>query len=162
MKKKSTLVKFVEGMFVVALLATVATVEAQQVRYKMTTDIPVSITTPDSVATRLGTLKFFDGFPDAETVKKVYDNLDFQRGVQAFLTALPAASAYAFRMGLRTYGPDNKTMLITESPARKPTGYKPFQAKDGGFACGSTARWNPGSTRAGGPGKSSRSSDLYC
>jgi hypothetical protein len=29
---------------------------------KMTTEIPPQITTPDSVETRLGTLKFFDGF----------------------------------------------------------------------------------------------------
>jgi hypothetical protein len=31
---------------------------------KMTADIPPEITTPDSVETRLGTLKFFDGLPD--------------------------------------------------------------------------------------------------
>ena len=81
----------------------------------MTTDIPASITTPDGVETRLGTLRFFDGFPDEATVQKVYDNLDFQRGVQAFLTALPAASLYAMRTGIRTFGPDNQTVLITES-----------------------------------------------
>jgi hypothetical protein len=39
---------------------------------KMTTDIPPEITTPDSVETRLGTLKFVDGFPDKETTQKVY------------------------------------------------------------------------------------------
>jgi len=88
MKRKSTLVI----LFLFALLATLTTVDAQQVKYKMTTDIPLSITTPDSVQTSLGTLRFFDGFPDKETVKKVYDNLDFQRGVQAFLISLPAAS----------------------------------------------------------------------
>jgi len=83
--------------------------------YKMTTDIPASITTPDVVETSLGTLRFFDGFPDEETVQKVYDNLDFQRGVQAFLTALPAADFYALREGYRTFGPDNQTLLISES-----------------------------------------------
>jgi hypothetical protein len=84
-------------------------------RPKMATDIPASITTPDRVETRLGTLRFFDGFPDEATVEKVYDNLDFQRGVQAFLTALPAASVSALRSGIRAFGPDNQTMLITES-----------------------------------------------
>jgi len=84
-------------------------------RYKMTTDIPASITTPDTVETRLGTLKFFDGLPDDATVQTLYDNLDFQRGVQAFLTALPAASFYAMRTGIRTFGPDNQTLLISES-----------------------------------------------
>ena len=88
---------------------------AQQSKPKMATDIPASITTPDKVETRLGTLKFFDGFPDDATVKKVYDNLDFQRGVQAFLTAIPAASMYETRAGYRTFGPDNQTILISES-----------------------------------------------
>lgn len=95
--------------------ATLTNVDAQQVKYKMTTDIPASITTPDLVETSLGTLRFFDGFPDSATVQKVYDNLDFQRGVQAFLTALPAASMYATREGYRTFGPDNQTILIAES-----------------------------------------------
>jgi hypothetical protein len=81
----------------------------------MTTDIPVSITTPNVVETRLGTLRFFDGLPDEETVQTVYDNLDFQRGVQAFLAALPAAVFSAIRTGVRTFGPDNQTVLIPES-----------------------------------------------
>jgi hypothetical protein len=81
----------------------------------MTTDIPVSITTPNVVETRLGTLRFFDGLPDEETVRTVYDNLDFQRGVQAFLAALPAAVFSAIRTGVRTFGPDNQTVLIPES-----------------------------------------------
>jgi hypothetical protein len=84
-------------------------------KLKMTTEIPPSITTPDSVETRLGTLRFFDGFPDDATVQKVYDNLDFQRGVQAFLTALPAAAVSAMRKGIRMFGPDNQTVLIAES-----------------------------------------------
>ena len=86
-----------------------------KVKPKMATDIPASITTPDAVETRLGTLKFFDGLPDETTVQKLYDNLDFQRGVQAFITAIPAASAYAMRTGIRTFGPDNQTVLVGES-----------------------------------------------
>ena len=34
-----------------------------------------------------------DGLPDEATVKTSHDNLDFQRGVQAFLTAMPAAAS---------------------------------------------------------------------
>jgi len=82
---------------------------------KMTTDIPAAITTPDKVDTRLGTSRFFDGFPDEETVQKVYDNLDFERGVQAFLTAMPGASVYGLREGFRSQGAkDNQTVLIME------------------------------------------------
>ena len=54
--------------------------------------------------TRIGTLKFFDGLPDPETVQKVYDNLDFARGVEAFLTGIPAASLYAACEGLSQAG----------------------------------------------------------
>jgi hypothetical protein len=85
-------------------------------KMKMTTDIPASITTPDSVETRLGTLKFDDGFPDDATVQKVYDNLDFQRGVQAFLTGMPGASLVAMRHALRELGAVNgKTILVSET-----------------------------------------------
>ena len=71
---------------------------------KMTTPIPSSITTPDSVDTSIGTLKFFDGFPDDPTVQKVYDNLDFQRGVQAFLSGMPGASLVGMRTGFAKLG----------------------------------------------------------
>jgi hypothetical protein len=83
-------------------------------RMKMTTDIPPSITTPDTVQTRIGTLKFFDGFPNKATVDKVYDNLDFQHGVQAYLTALPAVSIEGARGGVTGFGPANQTVLISE------------------------------------------------
>ena len=84
-------------------------------KLKMTTDIPAQITTPDSVETRLGTLRFFDGFPDDATVEAIYDNLDFQRGVQAFLAAMPGASVYSLREGFRSQGADNQTVLVTET-----------------------------------------------
>ena len=83
--------------------------------FQMTTEIPASILTPDSVETRLGTLRFFDGLPDEETVRTVYDNLDFQRAVQAYLAGLPAADIWGLREGYRSFGPDNRTLLITES-----------------------------------------------
>ncbi len=60
--------------------------------FRMTTEIPPQITTPDRIETRLGPLTFTDGFPDDATVQKDYDNPAFQRGAQAFLTAMPAAS----------------------------------------------------------------------
>jgi hypothetical protein len=60
-------------------------------------------------------LHFFDGFPDDETVQRLYDNLDFQRAVQAFLTAMPAASLAAMREGLRSIGVSNTTVAIFET-----------------------------------------------
>jgi hypothetical protein len=82
---------------------------------RMATDIPSEITVPDTLETRLGTLRFVDGFPDDATVQKVYDNLDFQRGVQALLTAMPAASLVSTRKAIRSFGPDNQTVLVFET-----------------------------------------------
>jgi len=107
------------NIFLFGILATLIVSQALAEvppKMKMTTEIPKSITTPDKVETRLGTLEFFDGFPDDATTQKVYDNLDFMRGVQAFLNAVPGASAEGFRTGWATQGADNNhTVLIMEN-----------------------------------------------
>jgi hypothetical protein len=83
--------------------------------YKMTTPIPPSIPIPDKVETRFGTLNFFDGVPDKATTEKLYDNLDFQRAVQAYLLGLPAVSQWANRKGFVEFGPWNSTVPIFET-----------------------------------------------
>ena len=50
----------------------------------------------ETMKTRIGELKFTSGYPTEKTVQKLYDELDFQRAVQAYLWALPMAS---FRAG---------------------------------------------------------------
>ena len=49
-----------------ALAAAINITSAHAQKFKA--DVPKSITTPDSVKARIGTLKFFDGFPDEATV----------------------------------------------------------------------------------------------
>ncbi len=83
-------------------------------KYRMTTETPPGIASPDKVETRLGTFKFFDGFPDEASVEKLYDNLDFQRAVQACLLALPPVSQAANRNTIRELGPVNATVPIFE------------------------------------------------
>jgi hypothetical protein len=56
-------------------------------RARFATSIPKKITAPVEVDTRLWTFRFVDGFPD--TVEKVFDNLDSQRGVEAMMVAMP-------------------------------------------------------------------------
>jgi hypothetical protein len=82
---------------------------------KMTTDIPDGIATADRLETRIGTLNLIDGVPDKETATKVYDNLDFQRGVQAYLSGIQIASMFAMRRGMLEFGPANETVLIFET-----------------------------------------------
>ena len=73
-------------------------------KMKTATPIPPGIAAPEKMETRLGTLKFFDGFPDDATVEKLYDNLDFQRAVQAYLLAVPAVNQAAMRKALLQWG----------------------------------------------------------
>ena len=102
------------AVLVFALAVTSSHAQSQP-KMKMTTAIPAEITTPDSVETRLGTLKFFDGFPDDQTVEKVMDNLDFSRGVQAFLVGMPGASLVGMRTGFQKLGAVNGSVLIFEN-----------------------------------------------
>ena len=50
--------------------------------YKMTTETPGQITTPDKVSTPIGTLEFFDGVPTGNTTAAIYEYMDRARAVQ--------------------------------------------------------------------------------
>ncbi|WP_246151674.1 DUF1254 domain-containing protein [Rubripirellula reticaptiva] len=52
--------------------------------------------------------------PDKETAQRVYDNLDFQRGVQAYLNSIQIASMGGMRKGILEFGPPNTTALLFE------------------------------------------------
>ena len=81
---------------------------------KFSTPMPPDVASPDTVETRLGTLRFSSGFPDNTTVEKLYDNLDFQRAVQGYLLALPVVNQVANRAGILAIGPANTTVPIWE------------------------------------------------
>ena len=81
---------------------------------KYSTSAPPGVAMPASIDTRLGTLSFFDGAPDEATARKLYDNLDFQRAVQAYLFAIPAVSQAANRDAFREFGPANTVVPIFE------------------------------------------------
>src|SRR5271154_5022441 len=74
--------------------------------------IPETILTPDTVQTRIGTLNFVDGVPTKETTQKLYDNLDFLRGVEVFLNFIPAASIEAFRLGHAGLGATKSNQVV--------------------------------------------------
>ena len=66
---------------------------------ELAAEVLASLSTPDRVESRIGTLEFTDGAPTAKTVETLYDHLDFVHGLNAFLTAFPAASTQAMRQG---------------------------------------------------------------
>jgi hypothetical protein len=82
---------------------------------KFSTAAPPGVSSPDRVETSVGTLNFFDGVPDKASTDKIYDNLDLQRAVQAYLLALPVVNQVGNRDGVLSIGPANTTVPIWES-----------------------------------------------
>lgn len=82
---------------------------------KMKTGIPPSITTPDQVETRIGTLEFTDGMPSRETLDKVYDHLDFTHAFEAFVNGIQGVSMHAIHQGFLDAGvKDNEVLICSE------------------------------------------------
>ncbi|NUT45774.1 MAG: hypothetical protein HOV94_00440 [Saccharothrix sp.] len=75
-----------------------------------------AISMPDGVTTPLGELRFFDGLPDAATIRSGYDFLDLLRGVEVYLNAIPGASLVALRAGLRSAGVDSPRKIGYTDP----------------------------------------------
>ncbi|MFJ7175707.1 DUF1254 domain-containing protein [Streptomyces massasporeus] len=63
-----------------------------------------SLSTPDRVETRLGTLEFPLGAPTDETADRVYDHLDRLHAVRGFLDACSGVSMWAARKGFLDAG----------------------------------------------------------
>ena len=87
----------------------------------MTVSDDVDARTPASVETRLGTLDYESGYPTPETTQTLYDEMDFQRAVQAYLWAYPAVSFQSIQIASKdVFGTDfndfpvlNKVMAET-------------------------------------------------
>jgi hypothetical protein len=66
--------------------------------------------------TRLGKLSFENGFPTEETTRKLFDEMDYQRAVQAYLWAYPVVSFESLRLGpKRDLGADLNDMIIADN-----------------------------------------------
>lgn len=71
-----------------------------------------SISTPDRVESRLGTLEFRDGAPTKATAELLYDQLDFMHGMEAFINAFPGASLAAMHEGFLSIGVEDNSVLL--------------------------------------------------
>jgi hypothetical protein len=78
--------------------------DAQQKTPGFNQKIPEKIMTPDKVEAPFGTLNFVDGVPTAETTRRLYDNLDYIRGMEVFLNFIPATSMEGLRRGQAELG----------------------------------------------------------
>jgi hypothetical protein len=93
-----------------ALTITIASAEEKTPGFNQR--IPEKIMTPDKVESRLGELNFVDGVPTGETTQKLYDNLDYLRGVQVFLNFIPATSMEALRLGNADRGATKTNQIV--------------------------------------------------
>jgi hypothetical protein len=62
-----------------------------------------SISTPDTVESRIGAFAFKDGMPNKETLDKVYDNLDFTHAFEAFVNTMQGVNMAAAHKGPSRY-----------------------------------------------------------
>ncbi len=72
----------------------------------------------ETIDTKIGKLEFDAGYPTAETVEKLYDELDFQRAVQAYLWALPMASYGAMADAHKALGANSHTVVLADKLAQ--------------------------------------------
>jgi hypothetical protein len=91
----------------VAVTGLTGSVQAQP------TKIPASITTPDKIESRIGTLQFKDGYPIGDTAAKIRDELDYIHGVEAFMNSIQGVSLYALREGFADVGVKDGEFIIT-------------------------------------------------
>ena len=97
-----------------ALVAAAITTAALAQSFKMTTPFAPGVAVPDKIESSIGTLNLDYGYPSADTVDKIYDNLDRSRALQAYLLALPIVNQAGMRDSIRKFGPDNQTDVIWE------------------------------------------------
>jgi hypothetical protein len=72
----------------------------------------------DTLDSRVGQLEFKAGYPAKASVEKLYDELDFQRALQAYLWALPMASYGAMSDAHRAVGANSHTVIIADKLAQ--------------------------------------------
>ncbi|MEE4218190.1 MAG: DUF1254 domain-containing protein [Xanthomonadales bacterium] len=71
----------------------------------------------ETIDSRLGALEYEAGYPTTGTVNTLYDELDFQRAVQAYLWALPMASYGAMAEAQWALGADSHTVIVADKLA---------------------------------------------
>jgi len=71
-----------------------------------------SLSAPDKVDTRIGTLNFKDGVPSKDSAKTIYDTLDFTRALNVYNNSFRGASALGFLKGFQSIGAKENDIVI--------------------------------------------------
>jgi hypothetical protein len=82
-----------------------------------TTEVPFPAPS-GTVETRSGTFSFPAGYPSKETSGKLYDEMDYQRAVQAYIWATPLVNSVGAWKALTAAGgnPAEPAMLVIDKP----------------------------------------------
>jgi hypothetical protein len=107
----------VKSLTPLALLAACSAGIANMAIAQTTPGVPSAIFTPDKVESHLGTLEFKDGAPNAATVAKLYDNLDYTHthAFDAFMNTMRGVSIAALHKGFLSSGvKDNEVIIFSE------------------------------------------------
>jgi hypothetical protein len=105
--------KHIELLSAAVICATVAL--PQMAAAQTAPAIPPSITTPDKVDTRIGTLDFKDGAPSKATLEKAFDQIDFTHAYNAFVNTMQGVSVVAARRSFLEAGvKDNEILIFSE------------------------------------------------
>ena len=73
------------------------------------------MSTTNDVQTLIGVMNFERGYPTAETARKLFDELDYQRAVQAYLWGYPAVSFESIRIATkRDFNGELNDMFIAD------------------------------------------------
>ena len=76
--------------------------------------------TTGSIDTPIGTLEISNGYPTEVTTKKLFDEMDFQRAVQAYLWALPMVGSAQWQNEQRDkFGAGDLDYIIDDSPLKQ-------------------------------------------
>ncbi len=73
-----------------------------------------SLSAPDQIDTRIGTLEFKDGVPSADTAATIYDTLDFTRALNVYNNSFRGASALGLKKGFQAAGAESGDIIIFE------------------------------------------------
>jgi len=67
----------------------------------------------ETIDTRIGKIELENGYPSAESVKRLFDEMDFQRATQAYVWALPAVGFHGLHLAhLNSFGAKDGDVVL--------------------------------------------------
>ena len=90
-------------MFAVATMPALADVSKETIE---------SLSAPESIDTRIGTLEFNKGVPSDATARNIFDTMDFTRAVNAYNNSFRGASALGLKKGFQSVGAESGDIVI--------------------------------------------------